>query len=37
LQAADLKLAEWFRTNAVAINAFFQKFGVLTPCQTCGK
>lgn len=37
LQAADLRLAEWFKTNAVAINAFFQKFGVLTPCQTCGK
>jgi len=37
LQAADLKLATWFKTNAVAINAAFQKLGILTPCQTCGK
>ena len=35
LQAADLKLASWYQTNAVAINAAFQKFGVLTPCKSC--
>jgi hypothetical protein len=35
LQSDDLKLASYFLTNAVAINAAFQKFGVLTPCQTC--
>jgi hypothetical protein len=37
LQADDLKLAGWFNTNSVAINAAFQKLGILTPCQTCGK
>ena len=37
LQAADLKLADWYKTNAVAINAAFAKFGLLTPCKTCGK
>jgi len=36
LQASDLKLAAYFTTNAVAINAAFQKLGVLTPCQSCG-
>jgi len=35
LQAEDLKLAAWFQTNAVAINAEFQKLGLLTPCQSC--
>jgi hypothetical protein len=35
LQAADLKLASWYQTNAVVINAAFQKLGVLTPCQSC--
>jgi hypothetical protein len=35
LQQADLKLANWFLTNAVAINAEFQKLGILTPCQSC--
>jgi hypothetical protein len=37
LQAADLKWAAWYQTNAVAINAAFQKFGLLTPCKSCGK
>ena len=35
LQAATLKLAEYYSTNAEAINAFYAKIGVLTPCQTC--
>jgi len=35
LQAADLKLAAWFKANAVAVNAAFLKLGVLTPCKTC--
>jgi hypothetical protein len=35
LQAIDLKVAAWYQTNAVAINAFFQKLGILTPCQSC--
>ena len=37
LQAADLKLAAWYQANAVAINAGFQKLGLLTPCKSCGK
>jgi hypothetical protein len=37
LQAADLRLAAYFRTNAVAINALFQKYGVLTACRTCNQ
>jgi hypothetical protein len=35
LQAADLKLANWYQVNAVAINAEFQKLGILTPCKSC--
>lgn len=35
LEAADLKLAAYFGTNAVAINAVFLKYGVLTPCKSC--
>ena len=35
LQADDLKLASYVLANAVAINAVFEKFGVLTPCKTC--
>jgi len=35
LQQADLKLAAWYSTNAIAINAEFQKLGILTPCQSC--
>ena len=35
LQAADLKLANYFQTNAAAINAVFLKFGIFTPCQSC--
>jgi hypothetical protein len=35
LQAATLKLAAYYTTNADAINAVFAKYGVLTPCQTC--
>src|SRR6516164_7979828 len=33
LQAATLKLANWYTVNAAAINAEFQKLGVLTPCK----
>lgn len=32
---AALKLADFYLTNADAINAAFEKFGVLTPCRTC--
>jgi hypothetical protein len=35
LQAATLRLAAYYSTNAVAINAFYAKLGILTPCQTC--
>jgi hypothetical protein len=35
LQQADLKLANWYEVNAVAINAEFQKLGILTPCKSC--
>ena len=35
LKAADLRLAAWFKANAVAVNAAFLKLGVLTPCKTC--
>jgi crotonobetainyl-CoA:carnitine CoA-transferase CaiB-like acyl-CoA transferase len=36
LQAADLALASYVTANAVAINAFFAKEGILTPCKSCG-
>ena len=36
LQADALKLAAWYTANATAINAAFQKFGLLTPCKSCG-
>jgi hypothetical protein len=36
LQADTLKLAAWYTTNAAAINAAFQKLGLLTPCKSCG-
>jgi len=35
LQAATLKLADYYRTNATTINAAFDKLGILTPCKTC--
>ncbi|MFZ2649122.1 MAG: hypothetical protein WA210_03350 [Burkholderiaceae bacterium] len=35
LQAAALKLAAYYTTNATAINARFVKLGVFTPCQSC--
>ena len=35
LQAATLKLAGYYTTNAVQINAAFEKLGVLTECRTC--
>jgi hypothetical protein len=35
LQAATLKLAEFYATNAEQINALYDKLGVLTTCQTC--
>jgi hypothetical protein len=35
LQAFALRLAEFYRTNAEQINAFYMKIGVFTPCQSC--
>jgi len=35
LQADTLKLAAWYTANATAINAAFQKLGLLTACQSC--
>jgi hypothetical protein len=35
LQAAVLKLANYYTTNATAINALFAKLNILTPCQSC--
>jgi hypothetical protein len=35
LQEATLKLAEYYRTNAEAINAAFMRLGIFTPCQSC--
>ena len=35
LQAATLKLADYYQTNALAINAAFAKLGILTDCKTC--
>ena len=35
LQAAVLKLAAFYTTNATQINALYEKLGVLTPCQSC--
>jgi hypothetical protein len=35
LRAAVERLAAYYSTNAVAINAAFAKFGVLTPCKSC--
>jgi len=34
LQAAVVKLADYYLNNATAINAFFARLGILTPCQT---
>jgi hypothetical protein len=35
LQAATLKLADYYLTNAGAINAAFIKLGIFTTCKTC--
>jgi hypothetical protein len=35
LQATVLKLADYYKTNADAINALFVKLHIFTPCQTC--
>jgi hypothetical protein len=35
LQAAVGKLATYYSTNNVAINAAFAKLGVLTDCKSC--
>lgn len=35
LQAAAVKLANYYTTNATAINALFAKFNVLTTCRSC--
>lgn len=35
VQAAVLRLAAYYTTNADAINAAFVRLGVFTPCQTC--
>jgi len=37
LQADTLKLAAYFSTNAVTINASFAKLGILTACKSCTK
>jgi hypothetical protein len=36
LQAATLKLAQWYFDNRVAINDLFTKFGKFTTCVTGG-
>lgn len=36
LQAAVVKLADYYRDNAVAINTLFMKLGIFTPCKSCG-
>jgi hypothetical protein len=35
LQEATIKLADYYTTNADAINAAFMKLGIFTPCQSC--
>ena len=35
LQAATLKLAAFYTTNAEQINALYMKLGVFTLCQSC--
>jgi hypothetical protein len=35
IQEATLKLANYYVTNAAAINAAFMKLGIFTPCQSC--
>jgi hypothetical protein len=35
LQEATLKLADYYKTNAEAINAAFMKLGIFTPCRSC--
>jgi hypothetical protein len=35
VQAAVLQTAQFYLTNADAINAAFAKLGILTPCKTC--
>jgi hypothetical protein len=35
IQEATLKLANYYETNAVAINAAFMKLGIFTPCRSC--
>ena len=35
VQAATLKLAQYFSANAAQINANFAKYGLLTPCKSC--
>ncbi len=35
LQAAALKLADYYFTNAEAINAAFVKLGIFTACKSC--
>jgi hypothetical protein len=36
LQAATEALANFYRTNAEAINAVYMKLGIFTECQSCG-
>jgi hypothetical protein len=35
LQAFVVKVAYYYTNYATVINAFFAKFGVLTPCRSC--
>ena len=34
LKAATLKLAQYYYDNASAVNAFFMRLGIFTPCTT---
>jgi hypothetical protein len=35
LQDSTLRLANYYKANAVQLNATFDKLGILTPCATC--
>jgi hypothetical protein len=35
LQAATLRRAQYYLTNAVQLNAAYAKLGILTPCLSC--
>ena len=35
LQDSTLRLANYYKANAVQLNATFEQLGILTPCATC--